>query len=182
MENLVTTSFASPIGSLRLIAGDAGILWLRLPRTNNKNSLLEARSWSEQHLPGSVLRQDPQAKFLCDAREELLASLHGERTRFSVALDLRCTPFQRSVYEILESIPYGSVLSYGQVAEKLGKPGASRAVGNACGANPLALFIPCHRVVASAGGLGGFGGGLALKRKLLALERKTLGAPARYLG
>jgi O-6-methylguanine DNA methyltransferase len=181
MEILVTTRFASPIGPLRLIASDRGTLWLRLPRVNNKESLVEAKRWSEKHFPGAVLRQDTQADCLREARSQLLEYLNGERTSFSISLDLRCTLFQRAVYEILESIPYASVLSYGQVAAKLGKPAASRAVGNACGANPLALFIPCHRVVASNGGLGGFGGGLPLKRKLLALERKVLGAPARHL-
>jgi O-6-methylguanine DNA methyltransferase len=182
METLVTTSFASHVGSLRLIASDRGVLWLRLPRQNNRQSLEEAKSWCAKSLPGALLRQDPQAHCLSEARSQLLEYLNGERTSFSTPLDLRCTPFQRAVYEVLESIPYASVLSYGQVAAKLGKPHASRAVGNACGANPLALFIPCHRVVASGGGLGGFGGGLSLKRKLLALERKVLGAPTQHLG
>ncbi len=182
METLVTTSFASPLGPLRLIASDRGILWLRLPHQNNRQSLDEAKSWCAKNLPDSLLRQDPQADCLSEARGQLLEFLQGERTNFSTPLDLRCTPFQRAVYEVLESIPYASVLSYGQVAAKLGKPHASRAVGNACGANPLALFIPCHRVVASGGGLGGFTGGLSLKRKLLALERKALGAPAQHLG
>jgi O-6-methylguanine DNA methyltransferase len=182
METLYTTSFASPIGSLRLIASEVGVLWLRLPSRNNRESLAEAKTWCARHSPAAVLRQESQAVCLSEARSQLLEFLQGQRTSLSTPLDLRCTPFQRAVYEVLESIPYASVLSYAQVAAKLGKPHASRAVGNACGANPLALFIPCHRVVASNGGLGGFAGGLALKRKLLALERKTLGAPAQDLG
>lgn len=88
-----------------------------------------------------------------------------------VPLKLEASPFVRSVYEVVRRIPRGQVLSYGEVAEAAGKPGAARAVGNAMARNPICLFIPCHRVVAS-NGLGGFGGdgGLAQKRLLLGLE------------
>lgn len=80
------------------------------------------------------------------------------------------TPFQRKVWKAIARIPYGKTRSYAQLAKAVGKPGASRAVGAACGANPLPLFIPCHRVVASDGSLGGFSGGLAIKRLLLRHE------------
>ena len=80
------------------------------------------------------------------------------------------TVFQRKVWKVMRRIPYGSTRSYGWIAKKIGKPGAARAVGNACGSNPLPIIQPCHRVVASGGKLGGFSGGLPLKRKLLALE------------
>ncbi len=83
---------------------------------------------------------------------------------------LRATPFQRRVWRELQRIPYGEVRSYGDIAQRLGQPGASRAVGSACGRNPIPLFIPCHRVIASGGGLGGFSCGLAVKRRLLRLE------------
>ncbi len=80
------------------------------------------------------------------------------------------TPFQRSVWETVRSIPHGDTISYAELANRVGKPGAARAVGQALGANPIPLLIPCHRVVASDGGLGGFGGGLPMKRELLRQE------------
>lgn len=80
------------------------------------------------------------------------------------------TTFQRSVYEATRAIPWGKIATYGQLAKAIGKPNAPRAVGQALGANPVAIVIPCHRVVASGGGLGGFGGGLSWKRELLRLE------------
>jgi O-6-methylguanine DNA methyltransferase len=94
------------------------------------------------------------------AQLEKLAPDHGE-----------APPFTRTVWRQLRKIPVGSVMTYGEIAAAIGRPGAARAVGNACGANPLPLFIPCHRAVAR-NGLGGFSGGLAWKRALLAAERK----------
>ncbi len=84
--------------------------------------------------------------------------------------DLGGTPFRRKVWNALGKIPFGETRSYGEVAKSVGVPGAARAVGSACGANPLPLFIPCHRVLAAGGKLGGFSGGLGIKRKLLELE------------
>ena len=80
------------------------------------------------------------------------------------------TPFQRSVWEGIRSIPRGATISYAELARRIGRPGASRAVGQAVGANPIPLLIPCHRVVGANGGLGGFGGGLPMKRALLRQE------------
>ncbi len=90
---------------------------------------------------------------------------------FELPLDLRGTPFQRAVWEALQEIPYGETRSYAEIARRVGQPNAVRAVGAANGANPVALIVPCHRVIASGGKLGGYGGGLALKGKLLAMER-----------
>ena len=97
--------------------------------------------------------------------------LEGRRTAFDLPLDLRGTEFQLRVWAALRGIPYGETRSYREVARALQRPRAVRAVGSANGANPLPLVIPCHRVVASDGKLGGYGGGLALKAKLLAMER-----------
>jgi len=99
------------------------------------------------------------------------AYLHGKRQEFDLPLDFDGrTVFHQKVWETLRRIPYGRVRSYGWVARKVGKPQAARAVGAACGANPLPLVVPCHRVVAGDGSLGGFAGGLKLKKRLLVLE------------
>ena len=95
----------------------------------------------------------------------------GEAVSFSDEVDLeQGTPFQRRVWQTLLAIPRGETRSYGWVAERIGRPGAARAVGQAVGANPLAIVVPCHRVVASDGGLGGYGGGRELKETLLRME------------
>jgi methylated-DNA-[protein]-cysteine S-methyltransferase len=102
---------------------------------------------------------------------QLRKYLAGQSTSFSLEVDIRrLTPFERSVLRQTMKIPYGKTASYGQIAERVGKPKAYRAVGNALGANPIPIIIPCHRVIASDGGLGGYGGGLPYKKKLLSLE------------
>jgi methylated-DNA-[protein]-cysteine S-methyltransferase len=109
--------------------------------------------------------------YLERARTAILAYLQGNRQAFDLPLDIQGgTPFHRKVWEALRRIPYGRVRSYGWVAKKVGKPDAARAVGSACGANPLPLVSPCHRVVAADGTLGGFAGGLRMKKRLLTLE------------
>jgi methylated-DNA-[protein]-cysteine S-methyltransferase len=101
----------------------------------------------------------------------VLAIVDGKDPKELPPLDLlEHTSFRRSVWEILRKIRLGKTASYGEIAEKLGKRGGARAVGNACGANPIPLLIPCHRVLASGGSLGGFSGGLDWKKKLLARE------------
>lgn len=105
---------------------------------------------------------------IADAFERYFA---GEPEAFEgVALDLEGTPFQRRVWEELRRIPHGSVASYGEIARRLGVPRGMRAVGAANGENPIAIVVPCHRVVETRGGLGGYSGGLDVKRALLALE------------
>jgi methylated-DNA-[protein]-cysteine S-methyltransferase len=94
----------------------------------------------------------------------------GETKRPSHALDLQGTPFQLMVWAALREIPLGEVATYGEIADRIGSPRAARAVGQACGSNNVVLFVPCHRVVAAHGKLGGFGGGLKLKKALLRHE------------
>jgi methylated-DNA-[protein]-cysteine S-methyltransferase len=94
----------------------------------------------------------------------------GTRRAFDLPLELAGTPFQRAVWRALADIPYGQTISYAELAAMVGRPGAFRAVGQANGANPVPIVLPCHRVVSSGGGIGGYGGGLELKRRLLALE------------
>jgi len=99
----------------------------------------------------------------------------GRRTAFDLPLDARGTDFQRSVWEALKAIPYGQTRSYGQIARAVGRPRACRAVGMANHRNPIAIVIPCHRVVREGGGLGGYAGGLAAKECLLGLESRGAG-------
>lgn len=103
---------------------------------------------------------------------ELHEYFDGTRTDFTFATRMQGTPFQRAVWAELLRIPYGETRTYGEIARALGKPQAFRAVGAANHANPIPIVIPCHRVVQSGGGLGGYGGGLALKRRLLNLETR----------
>jgi methylated-DNA-[protein]-cysteine S-methyltransferase len=113
--------------------------------------------------------------FIDQALAEIDAYLAGTLKTFETPLDLRGTPFQRQVWAEVARVPYGMTASYGEIAARIGRPRAVRAVGAANGANPLPLFVPCHRVVAVDGALRGYGGGLAVKAALLQLERAALG-------
>ena len=106
------------------------------------------------------------------AAQQLREYFDGQRTGFTVPLKPSGTPFQRMVWEQLEHIPYGQTISYGEVAAAIGKPQAARAVGMACGRNPIWIFLPCHRVVGRNGELTGYAGGLMRKRWLLDWERQ----------
>jgi methylated-DNA-[protein]-cysteine S-methyltransferase len=108
-----------------------------------------------------------------DAVEQLEAYFAGELHEFDLRLEFVGTPFQRRVWEALRTIPYGETRSYGQIAQQIGAPAASRAVGLANGHNPIAVIVPCHRVIGAKGSLTGFGGGLHRKRALLALEQEA---------
>jgi methylated-DNA-[protein]-cysteine S-methyltransferase len=120
--------------------------------------------------------EPPRADWLPDpgafaaAVDQLGAYFAGELTHFDVELDLHGTAFQRRVWKALLTIPYGETRSYGEIAEQIGAPGAARAVGLANGHNPIAIVVPCHRVIGANGSLTGFGGGLGRKRTLLELE------------
>ncbi len=118
--------------------------------------------------PQADLYADPVA--LQVHLEALLRYLEGQQTTLDLPLDLRATAFQLCVWEYLRTIPYGQTRSYGQVAQAIGEPKAVRAVAAACAANPVALVIPCHRVVKSDGSLSGYRWGVKRKRKLLGLE------------
>lgn len=107
---------------------------------------------------------------LRQARRELAEYAKGRRKRFEVPFELEGTHFQCEVWNALFAIPWGETRTYGEIARALGRPGAARAVGAAAGRNPLPVIVPCHRLVAAGGGLGGFSGGLEVKRKLLGLE------------
>ena len=116
------------------------------------------------------------AKRCREVREQLEEYLAGRRTRFDLTLKPSGTEFQRSVWRGLVEIPYGAVCGYGDLAKNIGNPGAARAVGQANGANPIPIIIPCHRVIAADGSIGGFTSGLPIKRQLLAVEHIQLAA------
>lgn len=145
----------SPVGPLTLESNGEQVTHLHLPNTG------AAANGSSAGKVAPPLRE---------AARQLDQYFAGKRTEFSLPVAPAGTAFQRSVWLSLADIPYGEVVSYAEVAGWVGRPTAYRAVGQANGANPLAIILPCHRVVASGGGIGGYGGGLDLKRQLLALE------------
>jgi methylated-DNA-[protein]-cysteine S-methyltransferase len=118
----------------------------------------------------------PDDRAFPDAVEQLEAYFAGERNDFDLELSLAGSEFQRRVWQALLTIPYGETRSYGQVAEQVGATGAARAVGLANGRNPIAIIVPCHRVIGASGSLTGYGGGLDRKRSLLELERRRQSA------
>lgn len=121
-----------------------------------------------ERFPGKIIRDDGKNK---EALSQLKKYLKGQLKHFDCPLDLRGTPFQRKVWSELAKIPCGQTHSYKEIAEAIGHPKACRAVGNANGSNPIPLIIPCHRVIESNGGLGGFGHGLKVKKQLLDFEK-----------
>ncbi|MDX2597749.1 MULTISPECIES: methylated-DNA--[protein]-cysteine S-methyltransferase [Streptomyces] len=121
---------------------------------------------------GTEPAEDPDAPVLAEAIRQVKAYFAGDRHDFDLPLDWSLiSGFNRQVLrELASGVPYGTVVGYGDLAGRVGQPGGAQAVGAAMGANPLPVVVPCHRVVESDGGIGGFGGGLEAKRKLLALE------------
>ncbi|HWP85737.1 MAG TPA: methylated-DNA--[protein]-cysteine S-methyltransferase [Terriglobia bacterium] len=109
-------------------------------------------------------------KWALQAAQELNEYAEGTRREFTVPLDMQGTPFQKKVWKALQSIPYGQTRSYGEIARQVGHPRAARAIGMANHDNPVAVIVPCHRVIASDGSLGGYAGGLQRKSRLLRLE------------
>ena len=144
---------------------DVDGLKLRLVATNLGLRAVEfepfGRVEGERNAANDVLRE---------AANQLQAYFGGSLRQFHIPLDMRGTDFQKRVWRQLEAIPYGETRSYAQIAAAVGRPAAVRAVGAANAANPLAIVVPCHRVIGAGGKLTGYGGGLALKKRLLELE------------
>lgn len=146
---------ASPVGKLMLVASEKGLVAVDV-RSNAKN-IVTAKNASAQAI-------------LIQTKKQLEQYFAGKRTTFDVALDLVGTEFQVQAWRALCCIPFGKTISYGQQAANIKKPKAFRAVGSANGKNPIPIIVPCHRVVASDGSLGGYSLGLRMKKQLLALE------------
>ena len=153
----LVTTVASPIGPLTLMARDGHLTHL----------VMEDQAHAVDPPPGS--RRDDDV--FAEVTTQLDEYFAGERTSFDVPMTLEGTDFQRRVWAQLCAIPYGETISYGELARRVGNPNASRAVGSANGRNPVAVIVPCHRVIAADGSLGGYGGGLDRKVRLLSLEQ-----------
>ena len=129
-----------------------------------------------------LVKRYPDADFVKDAEvlksyiEELAEYLGGKRTEFSLPVDVKGTPFQEAIWAALKEIPYGATSTYSDIAEKIGKPAAVRAVGTAIGANPVLITVPCHRVIGKNGAITGYRGGIAMKQQLLELEKVYCGS------
>jgi len=154
------TRMESPLGPL-LVAGDKSAL-REIRFVNGRHAAKPDPGWKEDAAP------------LKETLRQLRAYFAGELEEFDLPLAPEGTTFQLEVWKRLCGIPYGETISYGELARRIGNPKASRAVGLANGSNPIPIIIPCHRVIGSNGKLTGYGGGLPIKEKLLALERRQL--------
>ncbi|WP_248929744.1 methylated-DNA--[protein]-cysteine S-methyltransferase [Paenibacillus hamazuiensis] len=167
----------SPIGPLVLAATDSGLCNIEFGAYKERQSRLQ--SWSARWFGDEALWQhNPPA--LADAVRQLEQYFAGERRSFELKLDMRGTPFQLKVWSELCRIPYGETRSYKQIAEGIGNVKAVRAIGGANHNNPVAIVVPCHRVIGAGGDMVGYGGGLPIKTFLLELEQpaKVAGAAA----
>ncbi len=164
------TVFPSPFGNIHLLAGDEGLVAVGLNQT-----YADFLKQNQNRAPGEWKKAAPEEdEVLARATRSLHGYFHGGLPLSNdIPLAMAGTPFQLRVWNALRKIPHGKTLSYGEIADKIGLSGGARAVGNACGSNPLPLFVPCHRVLQSDGSLGGFGGGLGLKQLLLKHEGRA---------
>jgi len=154
------TQIESPVGPLLLAADDAGLRQILFVK--GRTPARPDPSWTDNRAP------------LQETIRQLHSYFAGELEEFDLPLAPEGTAFQLKVWQRLCDIPYGDTISYGELARRLDNPNASRAVGLANGSNPIPIVIPCHRVIGSNGKLTGYGGGLPIKEKLLALERRQL--------
>ena len=157
------------MGECVILATDTGVCWIGTPGTPIDKGI----DWAKKqlHIEHAISTMHAPVQ---QAADELKRYFAGEKVTFSCPLDLHGTPFQVSVWQELVNIPYGETRSYGELARILGRASASRAVGAANGANPIAIIVPCHRVIGSNGMLTGYGGGLPAKMWLLKLEGVTI--------
>lgn len=161
METVFYVRTSSPVGPLFLAASARGLVRLEF----------EARM---QNLNSRTIQLKESKKALAPCLDQLDEYFAGQRREFSIPLDLRGTGFQLACWHALLEIPYGETRSYRDIAQAIGHPHAYRAVGMSNNRNPVAIVVPCHRVIASNGSLCGYGGGLDLKRKLLDLEQANV--------
>jgi methylated-DNA-[protein]-cysteine S-methyltransferase len=154
------TNFESPLGPLLLAANDRGLCLIHFAA--GKRPMSAQPDWKKDE------------GIFAEAIFQLREYFRGNLRQFDLPLALEGTPFQISVWERLREIPFGETISYGELARRIGQPNAARAVGLANGSNPIPIIVPCHRVIGSNGKLVGYGGGLEIKEKLLALESQQM--------
>ena len=159
------TYLESPVGRLLLAGDDDALHFVSFP--SGDKAIRPKPEWIRSERPFD------------EAKRQLVAYFKGELRQFDLPLVLTGTDFQKRVWNTLKTIPYGETRSYGWLAQRIGRPTASRAVGAANGANPIPIIIPCHRVIGSNGALTGFGGGIETKKFLLALEGVPMSESAR---
>ncbi len=157
METFYYSRMNSPVGALLIVASHRGLVRLEFDRD------------TEQVPANAVSSEEKTAPYVREMEEYF----RGERQRFDFALDLRGTDFQKRCWQALLEIPYGETRSYADIARAVGNPRGFRAVGMANNRNPIAIVVPCHRVLASDGTLCGYGSGLDVKEKLLQLEKNA---------
>jgi AraC family transcriptional regulator, regulatory protein of adaptative response / methylated-DNA-[protein]-cysteine methyltransferase len=162
-QRIAYCSFSSPLGTVLIAATEKGLCSVKLADDGPRLRQLLAEEFSQAEI---------REKDLPELRKKILAFIEGEASLARLPLDIRGTVFQRRVWDELRRIPRGETRTYGEIARAIGAPAAVRAVGSACGANPVALVVPCHRAVRTDGGLGGYAWGVGRKKKLLALEKK----------
>ena len=168
-KSIYYTTLASPWSPLFLAGTEEGVCSCELIKGKDLISLLSRLQKLNHH---ALIKEDQQP--LAPAVDCLNRYFAGEAEQLNQPLDLQGSRFQMQVWTSLRQIPMGKVATYGDIAVRIGRPGGARAVGQACGRNPVVLFVPCHRVVAANGGLGGFGSGLSLKQALLDHEGASL--------
>jgi AraC family transcriptional regulator of adaptative response/methylated-DNA-[protein]-cysteine methyltransferase len=165
-ERIRFAVFPLSIGKVLVAATERGLCAVKLAEDADRLRKLLAEEFSDAEL-------FEDARALSELQEKLAAFLQGDESLARVPLDIRGTVFQRRVWEELRRIPRGETRTYAEIARAIGAPAAVRAVGSACGANPVALVVPCHRAVRTDGGLGGYAWGISRKQRLLALEKKA---------
>ena len=164
----LTNIFKTPWGWMGIAASERGIQSIVLPKSSRRAVQQQFANGPHQNVHGD---EAANAKLLQAAQTQLLEFLANRRRDLDFPIDMtHGTSFQRQVWRAILRIPYGRVRSYRWVADRVGRPEYARAVGYALGANPVPIIVPCHRVVTSDGSLGGFTGGLSIKRRLLQLE------------
>jgi methylated-DNA-[protein]-cysteine S-methyltransferase len=162
------TKIKSPLGPLLLAADQSGLRQIRF--AEGKRPAKSDSTWMDPNWIDPAWIED--ADFFAETVRQLRAYFAGDLETFDISLAPQGTAFQLKVWKFLCDIPYGETISYGELARRIANPKASRAVGLANGSNPIPIIIPCHRVIGSNGKLTGYGGGLPIKEKLLALERR----------
>lgn len=167
METIFYTHLDTPVGLLLVASSNQGLIRIILPGEGRKYLFSRLRKeYSKETLVENGEKNQ-------EAVEQLKEYFNGSRESFSLRLDIRGTEFQKSVWKAVVQVPYGQTCSYGEIARRIGKPRACRAVGLANKTNSLPIVIPCHRIIGSDGSMTGYGGGIPLKEKLLKLEQNS---------